>query len=358
MKTKIAILGGGNGAYAAAVDLTNKGNDVILCPRKAPYREKLFKTKELYFDGAIGNGKTRLYDVTEDIEYAITSANIVLVIVPAIAHKFYAKKLGKFAKEGQIIYLLPGTFGSMIVWNELVKNNNTKDISVAETNTLPYATRLVEDDKVLVMSRFHELKLGVIPSRNTEHVSENFSKLYDGVIPVESVVAAGLSSLNPVIHVPGCILNAGRIELAKGDFWFYTEGFGPVVVRATLKVDEERQEILKNFDYKYDMVARGIGGDIRSDDLSEVIAGNKNFAKIKGPDNFENRYFSEDIPFGIASWAKLAKHIGVDTPIMDSMVNLAEPILQYNCWEKGPQLKDWGIDDKSLNEIKDYLLNG
>lgn len=360
MGKTIAILGGGNGAHAAAGDLSLKGFKVRMYedPSFKDNMKTVFENKEIKMNGACGDGIAKLDLVTTDLGEAIEGVDTILLAVPAFAHMDYAKKLVDYIKPGQTIFILPGTFGSLILWNEFKKAGKENGVVIAETNTLPYATRLLGPGESLVMSRFNPLKVGVIPAEKTDETIEKLSEYFDGLEAVKSIIACGLSSLNPVIHVPGCILNAGRIEYAKGDFYFYTEGFTDVVVRATLEIDDERRAILNKFGYESDIVARGIGGEVISDNLSEVISGNENFAKIKGPDSTKNRYYSEDIPFGIATWAKIAKHIDVETKMMDSMVTIGSSILEYDAWAKGPSLDNLGIANKSLDEIKTYLIKG
>lgn len=356
MKRKIAIIGGGNGAHAAAVDLTLRGFDITM------YEDTKFidKIKEVHSSrlihskGVCGDQTVKIASVTDNLKEAIKDSEVILVIVPAYVHADLAKKLAPIVESSQIVVLLPGTFGSLIFYKEFLKQG-VSDVVVAETHTLPYATRLVAPGEVMIMSRFNPLKVGVLPSSETERVIKVLSELYDGLVPVESVIACGLSSLNPIIHVPGCILNAGRIELMKGDFYFYTEGFTDVVVRATESIDKERMSILELFGYKAEIAARGVGGTITSDSIKDVIASDTNFAKIKGPEDFKSRYYTEDIPFGLATWAKLAHEYGIATPTMDSMINLGSVILEYDCWTKGHSLDDLGLDGKSIDEVQEYL---
>ncbi len=87
--------------------------------------------------------------------------------LPAFAHSSYAQKLAEVIKPGQIVLVLPGTFGSLIFWKEF-KKKNIQDVVVAESHTLPYATRLTGPGQSLIMSRFNPLKIGVMPSSRTE----------------------------------------------------------------------------------------------------------------------------------------------------------------------------------------------
>ena len=277
--TKIAVLGGGNGAHAAAADLTLRGFTVNMYEdeRFAPNMQQVFGTKKIELSGAAGTGTAELAMVTSDLAAAIEGVKVILVAVPAFAHAAYAEKLaevvtagqivlvlpGTFGLDsslvavpafahaayaeklaevvtaGQIVLVLPGTFGSLMFWKAF-KAHGVEGVCVAESHTLPYATRLLGPGASLVMSRFDPLKVGVMPASRTDEVIAALDGVFPGIEAVESVVACGLSSLNPIIHVPGCILNAGRIEYAQGDFHFYTEGFTDCVARLTEAIDAER----------------------------------------------------------------------------------------------------------------------
>lgn len=360
MKESIAILGGGNGAHAAAADLTLRGYSVRLYENEkfASNLKKVFETREIELSGAAGSGIAKLEMVTSNLEEALAGVTYILVAVPAFAHKAYADLLAPHIRDGQIIFLLPGTMGSLVFWNTFKKKNVHKDIAIAETHTLPYATRLEGPGKSLVMSRFNPLKFGVIPAQKTEETFKKLSQFFDGLEPCESIVACGLSSLNPIIHVPGCIMNAGRIEYAKGEFWFYREGVTRCVARAIDVVDKERIAILKKLGYASEVVARGIGNGIESDDVYDVINGDENFAKIKGPADIKNRYYSEDIPYGMACWALIGKMLGIPCPMMEAMVNIGNVVLEKNCWTDGNTLADFGIDGMTLPQLHSYLQTG
>ncbi|MBR3357450.1 MAG: NAD/NADP octopine/nopaline dehydrogenase family protein [Solobacterium sp.] len=354
----ITILGGGNGGHAAAADLSVKGFEVTLYEdeRFVSHMQSVFDTHKIEYKGAIGSGTAEIFRVTCDLEEAVKDAEVILVTVPAFVHNGLAGKLAEAVREGQYVFVLPGTFGSLTFYKEFRKAG--KQIVVGESHTLPYAVRLLGDGQVLVMSRFEPLKVGVMPAEHTEEAVAVISQLFPGVTACESVIACGLSSLNPIIHVPGCILNAGRIEYAKEPFYYYTEGFSDCVARATEQLDEERCSILKALGYHSDIVAHEIGSAIETDDVRVAVSGNPSFAKIAIPPTFNYRYYTEDIPFGLAVWSKLARQIGVDTPIMDSMVTLGGSIMNRDCWKTGRDLSDFGIENMSKEELLSYLIRG
>lgn len=360
VRETIAILGGGNGAHAAAADLTLRGFSVRLYEdaRFIGNLQKVQQTKQIKITGAAGDATVTLEAVTTDLAEAISGVRFILVVVPAFAHKAYAKKLAPIVREGQIVFLLPGTLGSLVFYNEFKHHENARHVVLAETHTLPYATRLIQPGEVMVMSRFARLNLGVMPANRTEETARALSCLYDGLVPTKSILACGMSSINPTTHVPGVIMNAGRIEYAKGEFWFYKEGVTPCVARAIHAVDRERIAILETLGYPYEDVIHGIGNGIASDDVYDVISKDENFARIKGPDSTQNRYFAEDIPYGLTPWALLGHMLSVPCPVMDSMINIGSIVLERDCWTEATTLSDLGIEGMDLSTLHNYLYEG
>lgn len=360
MRNVITVIGGGNGGHAIAADLTLRGFGVCLYEdaRFAGNMEKVFREKKIHLEGAAARGDACLKQVTSDLKEAMEGAEIVLIAVPAFAHKTTAQSIAPYVEKGQTIVFLPGTFGSLLMWKILKDQGKTEGVTVAETHTLPYATRLAGPGQSMIMSCFKPLKIGVLPADRTAETVEKLRPLYDCLEPVENVIACGLGSLNPIIHVPGCILNAGRIEYAQGEFFYYTEGFTRCVARATDAIDRERIEMLKAIGCRWDIAAHGIGSTVQTDDVFEAVAHNPSFARIKGPADFGNRYFQEDIPYGLASWVKMSHVLGVPCPTMDAMVQLGTVLLEKDCMAAGYGPQDWGINGMEKEGLLDYLIRG
>ena len=154
MALKVAVLGGGNGGHAAAADLTNRGFCVHMYEdaRFAGNLQKVFETHEITMAGAAGNAVVKIDMVTSDLKEAVEDVEFIFVAVPAFAHDVYADKLSDIVKPGQTVVVLPGTFDSLIFWKKF-REKGVKDVVVAETNTLPYATRLQGPGSTLIMCR-------------------------------------------------------------------------------------------------------------------------------------------------------------------------------------------------------------
>ncbi|MGG4392160.1 dehydrogenase [Priestia megaterium] len=360
MKRTVAILGGGNGGHTLAADLSLAGHEVRLFEmgKFSHVMKNVFETKRIECLGEILNGIAEIHMVTSDINQALEGAEIILVAVPAFAHKDYANLLANKVKSDQLVVLLPGTLGSLEfsrIWRNLGVND---DIVLAESDTLPYATRLEGPGKVRVNVKI-TVQIGVFPSVHTEWAMTLLNDILD-IKPVRNVLEAGLSSMNPIDHPPGTILNAGRIERSNGEFYIYEEGMTPSVIRVMEQLDQERLEIGKWFDL--DLMTIGellhTSGYGPKGTTWEVLNGSRSLTPIKGPTSLNSRYLSEDIPFGLRTFASIADHIGLETPVMDSLITLGEILVGGNLQKEGRTIADLGISKLNKEEIMEFIRTG
>ena len=115
MNKTVAILGGGHGAHAMAVDLVSRGFVVNLyeMPEFAQNLQRLFETKTIESSGEI-KGRFQLAKVTSDIGEAIEGVKYIFVVTPAFAHDGYAKLLKGKANGDQVVVVVPGAFAGLL----------------------------------------------------------------------------------------------------------------------------------------------------------------------------------------------------------------------------------------------------
>ena len=129
---KLAVLGGGHGARTMAADLTLAGHRVTLyeMPEFKSNMKVIFETKCIRLEGKARQGTAVLHSVTDDIRETLKEAEVILIVVPALAHLAYAKLLGPLIEDGMNIVLVPGTLGSLEFAEEIRKLGVNKDITI------------------------------------------------------------------------------------------------------------------------------------------------------------------------------------------------------------------------------------
>ena len=343
---RVTVLGGGNTAFSIAAKLALDGFDVLLWEHPAfahtiaPIRESLTITLE----GASKTGAGKLAGVTTDVSEALAWSDLLLCSVPSYAHAPFIEQIVPHLRSGHTLVLLPGNLGSL-AFAEAIRAAGITGVVVAESDTAPYVCRKSGPDRAVIWGVVPRLGVGVFPASQTSEVMPAIQQVFPGATAYDHVLSAGLSALNPIVHPPGVLLNAGRIERSRGEFWFYEEGVTPAVVSAIEALDLERLAIGAAFGLTLTPVAEGFAaaGFGPSGDLWSVINGSRMLTSLRAPGQIDTRWLTEDVPFGLATWSALAQLVGVATPMIDALVTLASAVLGIDFRAKQRSPGDLGL---------------
>jgi opine dehydrogenase len=109
----IAILGAGHAGRAMAGDLALRGAPVALWNRTAANIAVLRSRGGVELAGEV-EGFGRLGLVSDDLEQVLRGSRLVIVCVPAFAHREVAERCAPFLCDEQVVVLNPGrTFGAL-----------------------------------------------------------------------------------------------------------------------------------------------------------------------------------------------------------------------------------------------------
>ena len=357
----VTILGGGNTAFSAAANLTLLGYRVTLyeIPEFEVSLEPVRNTSTIHLEGVAEHGTAVIHRMTTDIEEALRASDLVLLMVPANAHRPFAEVCASPLRSGQVVVVMPGTLGTL-EWARILREAGTSGIILAETDTSPYVCRKTASDTATIWGVVKHLGLGVLPATETDRIRQLLEPLFPGLISYRDVMACGLSALNPVVHPAGVLMNAGRIEYSRGDFYFYREGVTPSVAKVVMKVDAERRAIAKALGYDLCPAEEAFSraGFGPKGDLWATINGSYMLTQLKAPGTLESRWLTEDIPYGLAVWSSIGAQYGVETPMMRSVVNIASVVMGFDGWTSGRGLKELGIAGMQKQELAAYLKVG
>jgi opine dehydrogenase len=295
--------------------------------------------------------------VTTDIEEAIQGAQIIMLTVPGFAVELFAELLAPVVSEEQVI-LLNGAaaMGCVRFVNKAKELGIQKDFQIAETNSLTYGTRaFASEARVELSLRVKKLFLAAYPHENTAELLDVCSQIYDCFVPADNIWHTTLENGNPEVHPGPCILNAGRIDYSKGEFWLYREGITEHTVKVLRAIEKERMEIGKAFGFQLENALQGrvSRGYFRNEekDLQTHFNTSEVFTQIKGPDSVTSRYFTEDISNGLVLWSDLGKVAGVPTPNIDAVIVLGGSLLDKDFYDEGLTLKKLGFEGLDVQRL-------
>ncbi|HEY5125999.1 MAG TPA: NAD/NADP octopine/nopaline dehydrogenase family protein [Bradyrhizobium sp.] len=360
---KIAVLGGGNGSFAAAGDFALQRHDVSLWRRDAAQvAAHRAAGCRIILKDANGRHDVQLASVTADIAETVRDAELILCPAPAFAQHDIAARLAPHLRDGQVVFLPPATFGSMIFAAAARDAGNRAAVSLAETGTLPWLTRKHGPFEVAITIRAKRLPVGVFPLKSADHALDVIGRAFPGVIePCGDALSAALMNAGPVIHPPLIVMNAGPIE--HFERWdIHKEGTQASVRRVTDALDAERIAVRKGFGYggphfplthhyategEQWMYGRGSHDRLTdSGDWRERIVLS------------EHRYMREDLRLGLSFLVSVAELAGVATPLAFSFLAIGGAICGEDFTEGGRTLASLGLGHLDRDELQTLLCQG
>ena len=215
--TSVTILGGGNTAFSTAASLTLRGFEVTLFEIEGfeASLDPVLDSHIIHLLGEYGQGPARIRCLTTDIEEALAASELVLLIVPAYAHKPFAEVCAPHLDSRHTVVLMPGTLGAL-EWSQILRRRGAARVTLAEVDTAPYVCRKTGARHGHHLGVVSGLGLGVLPASETARVREALEPLFPGMQTYPDVMACGLAAMNPVVHPAGVLLNAGRVGVFQG----------------------------------------------------------------------------------------------------------------------------------------------
>ncbi|MCL1809703.1 MAG: NAD/NADP octopine/nopaline dehydrogenase family protein [Clostridiales bacterium] len=358
---KAAVLGSGNGGCAAAYDLSKFGFGVRLFdfPEFPENIEAVSRAGGIHAPGE-ADGFAEVEYAGHDMEKAMAGAELVFAVGPAYSTEPFGKACRQYAKAGQKFIVCPGSCGGGVVFKRALGAELTDSgIVVAETSTLPYAVRVLEPGKIHIYLRLKGgVLLAALPSSETGRVIDLLKPVFPCLSPAKNVLQTALQNANPVIHPTVTLLNAANVERTRGGFLFYEEGVTSAVGNVIEAVDKERIAIGKALGITVvpDPVQGGKQGYMLEENYSTGYSKAPGFAGIKAQSDLRNRYLMEDVGYGLVFFSNLGKQLGVATPVMDSIIQLASVLLKKDfAGEKARTMESMGLSGYSAKELDELL---
>lgn len=355
---KIAIIGAGNGGQTMAGHLSMMGYEVSLYDIDVEKISALKKLGGVKLEGRLqGYGKVDC--ITTDIAEAVRDSEIIMVTTVANAHRAVAKSLAPYLVDGQIVVLNPGRTCGALVFKQTLKNEGfSKSIYLGEAQTLVYATRIIENGHVNVIGIKDEVLLSGLPAKHTAYIIERLKPIFPCFQKAENVLTTSLENIGAMFHPCVLLFNAATIERNEM-FWFYRD-MTDQVAEFIEKFDAERLSVGKAYGVELLSVSEWIKfayKDTKGETLRERMRNNPAYHDIKSPSTIFTRQLTEDIPTGVLPIMELGKAAGVATPLLCSMVNICEALLNMDLHTYGRSLKNLGLEGKSKDEILNYITH-
>lgn len=359
---EIAVLGGGNGCHAAAVDLSERGHKVRYWRRDTAAMQALLERPVLRVKDFRGERDVTIHRPTADIGEAIAGAELIVIPLPAYTQADLARRMAPHLEDGQVIFLPPGTFGSYAMLRIARETGCTADVAFAETGTLPWLVRKHGEGTVAITTRATRLPTGVLPRRLHDPAIARISEAFpDAIEPIEDALSGALMNAGPIIHPPLILMNAGPIE--HFEHWdIHNEGTQPAIRRVTDALDAERVAVREALGYGAPHFPLA---DHYDDSRPEWMYGQAAHDRLvvssrwrERLDLTRHRYMREDVAIGLAFLVSVARWVGVPAPVASGLLALAGAVNGEDFLRTGRTLERLGLAERGPAELQAELRDG
>jgi hypothetical protein len=397
-KSVLAICGGGNAAHALAVVASeNFEGDIVWLrgseEKAETLRRGVFSADGLRSTGVITGLAGKVRTISSDPQEIIPGADLVFLVVPAFAHVTWLKKIAPHLKTTAIIGALPARSGFEFDVVRIIPGiRSDGGRQIFGLQTLPWSTRVQQPGK---LANIGALKAKVFVATLPGSHAAALAPLLSALLGTE--IVASPDFLNLTLGNPGQIIHPGIIYgwFSKWSGKRYredeipriyadlTDDTGNIVERLSNDVVAVAQRIGVASNGKLDVSATlpiyewlcmsyptqtadfsSVASCFRTGPIQARKAPMIEVAPGEFVPDFQYRYVSEDVPYGLAIAKSIGQMVDVATPTLDAVIEWAQNKLGKRYLVNGklagedvhelriPQ--NYGLKD--LGELLDFYL--
>ncbi len=353
---KVCICGGGNAAHAM-IGLFSSRN--IYVNVYSPFED----TAERMIEGlqknngikvSLPDNETvfgRLVKISDRAEDVIPDCNFIILPVPSLAYESILTDIKPFLRSGAVIGATPGLGGfDLSAWKIL--DRKLTDYVIFGLSPLPWNCRIISYGEE-VMVKVEKKNLVIAVNSSIADVKENIRQIVSDLFKadvklMDHFLAITLFPANPVIHparLYGLFRDYHDGQIYRDNPFFY-EDMDDFSAECIQKVSDELQNICKSIEEKSSVrllrdvlpiieLTKRIYPDEIEDlsSLKQILRTNTGYKSFRTPmkkiesgwiPDFSNRYFTEDIPFGLCIYKGIAEILVLETRMIDTIMNWAQ----------------------------------
>ena len=360
------VVGGGNASHVMVAMLSAAGARVKVWAsfqdEAARFKEGMERNGGVQVTGVV-EMKGSPADVTKDPEQGLADADVILMALPSFAVNALLPIVCSHCKDGALIGYMPGQGGgdwaASVPDTQVYDAIHKRDVVLFGTIPMPFNCRIEEfGARVNLLALKPTLHLATYPADIDAGLSRLLCRVSEFVLCdkaaadiYRSFISIHLSTGNANVHLPRLYALFKDFEegMSYDENPLFYEGMDEFSTSCIQRVSDERMAVAKAIDGAHDKF-KGTAADVISTmdvllefygDLSEdtssmlgIFRTNPGYRGLHCPmsqlpdgkwvPDFHNRYFCEDLPFGLVNFKSIALLVGVETPFIDEIILWAQ----------------------------------
>lgn len=328
---KVFVCGCGHQGMSMAAHLALNNIEVSLWNRTESNIKEILDTHEIHCKGVV-EGTAHIDCVSTNIGDVIS--DFVMIATPSSAHADLAKLLAPYVHKDMTIVLNPGrTFGAIEFAEALKECGVTELPHIAETQTIVYTCRRSGPKEADIFALKNDVKIAALHGSNIDYVMDLMPDcLKPHYTPVSSIAYTSLSNVGMILHCAPVLMNIGWIEDEAMGFKYYHQGISRSVANFLEKLDKERLAVAEALGFQIESTSDWLCNTygVTGNTLYDCIQNNKSYEDIDAPAEIRYRYIMEDVPNGLVPMEHIGLELGVPTPNITTIINLASSALDID----------------------------
>jgi len=359
---EVAVLGGGHGCYAAAADAAEAGHYVRFWRRDAAAFRPVLESGAILVSDGKGRREVPVALATTDVAEAMEGAELILAPLPGTTQAGLGETIAPHLKDGQVVFMPPGTFGSYLMAKQVRDSGNRAEIAFGDAGTLPWLVRKQPDGATRITTRAVRLPSGIFPARLSDHAFGRIEQLFPETERRRDALDAALLNYGPIIHPPLILMNAG--PLAHFDAWdIHNEGTQLTIRNVQNALDAERVAIREALGYgaPHFPLADHYNRDPAGDTMYSVTSHDELVESSdwrEDIDLFTHRYMVEDIALGLAFLVSLGDWTGVPCPVAGGLLAIGGAAIGQDFRTTGRTWENIGLSGLGRDGLRTLLDEG
>ncbi|MBI4773454.1 MAG: NAD/NADP octopine/nopaline dehydrogenase family protein [Deltaproteobacteria bacterium] len=361
---KVTVIGAGHGGLATAGHISLKGHAVRLFSFFKRELDPVLQNGGIKLEGDV-EGFARIELTTSHIDEAVEDADLIMVIMPALAQRNVASLLTGCLRDGQMVLLSPArTGGALEVYQTFKRYHLKKQVVLGECQTFLYATESRGPAHVEIMKIKNRVRAAALPATDNGLLLETMGRIYPEYSGASNVLETSINNTGAVVHPAPMLLNSGLLErAAKGeDLRYYKDIITQFVCdNVMMKIDREKSEVARAFDvpvldildwYKECYAVEG-------ETLYQVLQDNPYYMGFSAPKHVLGyHHVLDEVPNSLVPLVELGDLVGVDMPMCTAIIDLASAALGCDFWAEGRTLRRLGIEEMTSEGLLHFVNEG
>jgi len=294
----------------------------------------------------------RPHRVSADPSTVVPGSQLVLLALPAFAHEIILQNIAPFLDDGVWVGALPARGGFDWAARDVL-DNGKRSVVIFGLQTLPWACRIQEYGReVTILGTKSEVDLAAWPRIYAAEVAALLSDLLGvRICPISSFLSLTLASTGQLIH-PGVMygLFCGWDGRPFDEAPLFYQGIEATTAHILQQLSHEVQLLRTRLEERFpdldlsavlpldDWLRRAYGANIGDcSSLLNCFVTNSGYAGLRAPmrpsaaglvPDFQARYLSEDVPYGLVVTRGIAELADLPTPNITQVIVWSQEVLE------------------------------